>query len=152
MDEDDFDKLYLISYLISNRESDEVEGYAELASRLQYLKELIIDDDRLDEEFREEIRDLIFVEEDHTLDWTGLKDLIERAKGDDHGSMFLDVGSISTGPNEWKYVFYSKAPQELLENKFDDMIDSENKTRFLEKVRSAAEIGRDEVIEEVYST
>lgn len=152
MDTDDFNKLYLIAYLISNSEDESIVGYSDLAARLIYLKNLIDREEKLGDPFIQEIRDLVVVDEDGSLDWSGLKDLIDRAESDDHGQMFLKVSSKSVGPQKWTYEFNCEAPEEILETKLDDLIESGNEIRFMEKVNSAAQVDDDELLEHVYQS
>lgn len=152
MDTDDFNKLYLISYLVSETEEESVVGYSNLAARLLFLKNLIENEERLERTFIREIRDLVVVDEDDSLDWAGLKDLIERAKSDDYGQMFLEVSSNSVGPEKWTYEFHCAAPPQVMRNKLENLLGSENKTRFLEKVDRAAKADDEDLLEHVYQS
>lgn len=151
MDNDDYNKLYLLSYLITSMDGETVTGYSDLAARLEYLKHKINDDRKLEQQYINEIGDLVLVEDDESLDWSGLKELVERAVDDEFGSMFIAIHSKSVGPNKWIYEFHSIAPTEVLEQKIRNMVGPENKMRILQKVKSAAEVNEEELIEEVYT-
>lgn len=150
MNTNEINKLYLISYLIDNTNDDRVTGYSELAARLEYLKKEIERDGKLDDKYKDKLRGLTVVDEDGSLDWSELKDLINRADNDDHGQMFLEIRSKSVGPDRWVYEFHSKAPTEILEKKIEEIVGSEDKTRFFERIKSAAQISDEEMLEEVY--
>lgn len=151
MDNDDYNKLYLISYLIANRKDEKISGYSDLAARLAFLDIEIEEDPRLNDEYRSEIDEMIYKEDNNGLDWTNLKDLIERASDDDYGVMFLDVRASSVGPDKWVYEFHSTAPMAILEKKIEKLIGPENETRFIQKVIKAAQTDDEDLVERVYN-
>ena len=152
MDDDDFNKLYVISYLIEESDEEAIVGYSDLAARLLFLKNLVEGETDLQNPYVAEIRELVGIDEDNSLDWAGLKDLIDRADSDDHGNMFIDVNSKSVGPQKWTYEFQCEAPEEILETRLEEIIGEEHINRFLEKVNTAATADDDQLLQHVYNT
>jgi hypothetical protein len=151
MDDDDFDKLYVISYLIEVSSEESIVGYSDLAARLLFLKKLISGENKLQDYYVEEIRELVTIDEDNSLDWENLKELIEKANSDDHGQMFIEVSSESVGPQKWTYKFSSEAPKEILETRLEEIVGDEDIQRFLEKVDKAAKADDDQLLQHVYN-
>lgn len=152
MDESDFNSLYIISYLIASSENEKIIGYSDLSARLVFLKQLVEGEDRLRDYYVEGIEDLVKIDDDNTLDWSELKDLIERATSDEHGQMFINVNSNSIGPEKWMYEFHCEAPHEILEKRLEELIGEESINRFLEKIDTAAQADDEDLLTHVYNT
>lgn len=152
MDDDDFNKLYVISYLIALSDDETIVGYSDLAARLLYLKDLVDGEVKLRDHYVEEINDLVSIDDNNSLEWNGLKDLIERANSDDHGRMFIDVNSEPVGPQKWIYKFHCEAPLEILETRLEEIVGEEDTQRFLEKVDDAAKADDDQLLQHVYKS
>ena len=141
------DSVYMISYLLSECDEEEVVGYSNLASRIYYLQQELEKEPKISGRFRDALRELV-IRSDGELDWSGLKMLLDEKSNDQLLTMFISIGTEEIEPGRWKYKFSSKAPKLVLEDRLEEMGDG-NK-RLIEIIRSAARIGEDEVFKEVY--
>jgi len=136
-------ELYIISYLISQTENEEVVGYSSLAAKLYKFIEDSKEDEEIPNGLIEGIEDLVSGEV-NKLDWSSLEEFLEYAITTDVGSMFIEIKAEEIRPNKWKPKFESGAPTPLLENKIEDMTEKENKLK--EKIKTASNTELDDLI------
>ena len=141
------DCVYIISYLLSECEEEEVVGYSNLASRIYYLQQKLEMESQISGRFRDALRELVLQSEDE-LDWSGLKMLLDEKSNDQLLTMFISIGTEEIEPGKWQYKFSSKAPNSVLEVRLEEMGD--NNKRLIETIRSVARTGEEEVFQEVY--
>lgn len=141
------DCVYIISYLLSECDDEEVVGYSNFASRIYYLQQELNKEERVSGRFRDALRKLV-IRSDGELDWSGLKMLLDEKSSDQLMTMFLSVGTEEIEPGKWKYKFSTKAPKSVLEDRLEEMDD--NNKRLIESIRSAARVDEHEVFMEVY--
>lgn len=152
MDPDNQHAIYLISYLIAQTEEGRIVGYSTLSARLYSLLNRLKQDEKITRSFEEEISSLIQKEDDNTLSWKQLKEFLSEAENDQIGGMFISIESEEVEANKWSYEFTSKPPEGVLDREINNLLPSDEETRFKEKVSAAATIDEDDLFKEVYST
>lgn len=136
----DVENLYIIAYLISQTENEEVVGYSSLAAKLHKFITECEKDKEISNSLISELDELVNGKPPD-LDWSFLEKFLQSAVSSGVGSMFISINTKHIHGNKWKPKFESDAPTPLLENKMEEISERENKLKEKIRTASATEIG-----------
>lgn len=149
MDDDDYDFLCILSYLIKNTDERKIVGVSELAERLHYLDMLVDREKEQGNVLSGSYPNYVTKSKDESLDWHQLREFIDEIEDSQRAQLFVTMGPEELEPEEWTYMFYSRAPESVLEDQIDRIATREN--LFKRLINKAATISEDELVTEVYS-
>lgn len=149
MDQNDYDYLCVISYLIKYTEKGKIIGISELAERLYYLTELVHDEKDDINHFSVDLPEYVVRTDSNSLDWNQLREFIDEIEDSKRAQLFVALGPEQIEPEEWNYTFYSRAPETALNDQIKSITEHDN--RFKRLINEAASLSEEKLISEVYS-